>query len=78
MKLGDSAHASTHTGEKLNKCEQCNYSSREAGNLKTHTMRAKSGEKRLRIVMWVYTVVGAFAGPVPVQEQFVRRTPSQL
>ena len=30
-------HIKIHSGEKPNKCNQCDYASSQAGNLKTHT-----------------------------------------
>ena len=37
-------HLKTHTGEKTNKCNQCDYSSSQAGNLRRH-FKMHSGEK---------------------------------
>ena len=38
-------YENTHTGKNLNKCDQCNYSSTQAHNLKTHYMREHTVEK---------------------------------
>ena len=37
-------HLKTHSGEKTNKCNLCDYASYEAGNLRTH-LKTHSGEK---------------------------------
>ena len=37
-------HLKTHTGEKLNKCSQCDYASSQAGHLRRH-LKMHSGEK---------------------------------
>ena len=37
-------HLKTHSGEKLNKCNQCDFASYQAGNLRTH-LKTQSGEK---------------------------------
>ena len=38
------SHLKTHSGEKSNKCNQCDFASSEAGNLRTH-LKTHSGEK---------------------------------
>ena len=38
------AHMKMHSGEKTNKCNQCDYASSEAGNLRKH-LKTHSGEK---------------------------------
>ena len=37
-------HMKTHSGEKTNKCNQCDYASSQAGHLRTH-LKTHSGEK---------------------------------
>ena len=37
-------HLKTHSGEKLNKCNQCDFASSEAGSLRRH-LKTHSGEK---------------------------------
>ena len=38
-------HLKTHSGEKSNKCNQCDYVSSHVGNLRTH-LKTHSGEKQ--------------------------------
>ena len=37
-------HLKTHTGEKSNKCNQCDFATSHAGNLRTH-LNIQHGEK---------------------------------
>ena len=38
-------HLTIHSGEKLNKCNQCNYASSRRDHLRTHLKRHSTGEK---------------------------------
>ena len=42
----------THSGEKVNKCNQCNFASSQAGNLRTHLMKTHGGEKSNKSDIW--------------------------
>ena len=51
-------HSYTHTGEKPYKCESCDFSCTQAGNLKTHSYK-HTGEKPFKCGSCVYSCTSA-------------------
>ena len=46
-------HLKAHTGERSNKCNQCDFAFIQAGNLRPH-LKAHSGQKPKMQPMWIY------------------------